>query len=194
MLYTITGASASGKTTLVKELLKRHPGTVEKVVSTTSRPPRPGETDGVDYHFISKSDFTAAIVRGEFAEFTKFDDNYYGLRRSDIEKAIAADIGIFIVEQNGRRKLKDMYGDDIRCVYIGIDPGKAMIRMKNRDGWSKAKKRVKADIDNGLYDTSGYDCVLKNDSTKKELAYNFMNYVEAVFQWQILYEKTKNTA
>lgn len=194
MLYTLTGPSASGKNALLSSLLKHYPDQVIRVVSTTSRPPRDKEKDGVDYHFVSESDFTAAIVRGEFVEYTKFDGNYYGLRRSDIEKAITADIGIVIVEQNGRRKLKDMYGDDIRCVHIGIDPGKAMIRMKNRDGWSKAKKRLKADMDSGLYDATGFDCTLKNDSTKKELLNNFMNYVEAINQWQVLYAKHPKSA
>lgn len=188
MLYSLTGPSASGKTTLSKELLKRYPEMVVQAISTTSRPPRPNETDGVDYHFISESEFTAAITRGEFVEFAKFDGNYYGLRRSDIEKAIAADIGIVIVEKNGRNRLKDVYGDKIRCVHIGIHPGKALTRLINRNGWGKAKKRIKADEDNGLYSTDGYDCTLKNDSTKKELVSNFMNYVESVKQWEKLYE------
>lgn len=188
MLYSLTGPSASGKTTLSRELLKRYPEMVVQAISTTSRPPRPNETDGVDYHFISESEFTAAITRGEFVEFAKFDGNYYGLRRSDIEKAIAADIGIVIVEQNGRNKLKDVYGDDIRCVHIGIQPGRALTRLIKRNGWGKAKKRIKADEDNGLYSTDGYDCTLKNDSTKKELVSNFMNYVESVKQWEKLYE------
>ena len=54
MIFTLTGPSGSGKTTLVGQLVEKYPNRVERIVTTTSRPPRPGETDGVDYHFLSR--------------------------------------------------------------------------------------------------------------------------------------------
>ena len=182
MIFTITGPSGSGKTTLVKELVRQFPGRYARIVSTTTREPRQGEVDGRDYHFISREQFELERRKGMFIESTEFGGNLYGIRYKDIIGAGISDnlhvVGV--LERNGALALQKYFGPMARRVYISIEERKALRRLARRDGWSKARKRVKTDKENSLFDPSGFDCVLKNDQSKKELAKNFDNYVIAM--------------
>lgn len=180
MILTLTGPSASGKTTLVEQLTKKYPDRVERIVTATSRPPRPGEVDGIDYHFLSREEFEKSIANQQFVEYAEFGGNLYGLRRSDVEQALASSkICVLIVEQQGRKALKAMYGDEIHCVYMAISRRKARRRLNKRDGWQKAMARIKADKENGLYDSSSYDCVLVQELSYDEHISKFMEFAES---------------
>ncbi|HED52281.1 MAG TPA: guanylate kinase, partial [Gammaproteobacteria bacterium] len=78
-LYIISAPSGAGKTSMVKALLQRLPDVVVSV-SNTTRAPRPGEQDGVDYHFTDKAEFERLVEAGEFLEYAQVFDNYYGTR------------------------------------------------------------------------------------------------------------------
>src|SRR5687768_17155884 len=78
--------SGTGKSTIARELLSRH-ATLRLSVSHTTRPPRPGEFDGVHYHFISRVDFEKSVAADEFAEWAEYAGNLYGTARSTIEAA-----------------------------------------------------------------------------------------------------------
>lgn len=180
MILTLTGPSGSGKTTFVGQLAKKYPDRVERIVTATSRPPRPGEADGIDYHFLSREEFEKGIAEQQFVEHAEFGGNLYGLRRSDVEQALASPkICVLIVEQQGRKALKTMYGDEIHCVYMAISRNKAKRRLNKRDGWQKAIARIKADKENGLYDDSGYDCVLAQELSHDEHISEFMKFAES---------------
>lgn len=76
----LCGPSGSGKSTLLKRLLKEFPDKFGFSVSHTTRLPRPGEKNGVHYHFTNKTDMIAAIEKGEFIETATFSGNMYGTR------------------------------------------------------------------------------------------------------------------
>lgn len=76
----ICGPSGSGKSTLLKKLFKELPETFGFSVSHTTRKPRPGEENGVHYHFVSVEEMQAAIERGDFLEHATFSGNMYGTR------------------------------------------------------------------------------------------------------------------
>lgn len=76
-LIVLTGPSGVGKGTLMQALLKRHPELYYSV-SVTTRSPRPGEIDGKNYYFISRSKFEQLVAQGEFLEWAEFAGNYYG--------------------------------------------------------------------------------------------------------------------
>jgi len=76
-LYIISAPSGAGKTSLVKALIERLDG-ISVSVSHTTRASRPGEVDGVDYHFIDKASFEGLVEAGDFLEHAKVFDNYYG--------------------------------------------------------------------------------------------------------------------
>lgn len=180
MILTLTGPSGSGKTTFVGQLAKKYPDRVERIVTATSRPLRPGEADGIDYHFLSREEFEKGIAEQQFVEHAEFGGNLYGLRRSDVEQALASPkICVLIVEQQGRKALKAMYGNEVHCVYMAISRNKAKRRLNKRDGWQKAIARIKADKENGLYDDSGYDCVLAQELSHDEHISEFMKFAES---------------
>jgi len=83
LIFVFSGPSGSGKTTLCNALLDTVPR-AKRLVTCTSRPPRPGEQDGVDYRFLSPAQFDAALAAGEFFEHALVHGNHYGSRRRDV--------------------------------------------------------------------------------------------------------------
>jgi guanylate kinase len=91
-LVVISGPSGAGKTTLLKRLYAASPVALVTSVSATTRPPRPGEVDGVDYHFLTKEDFARRRERGEFLEcFEVYQrGDWYGTLKSEVTPRLAA--------------------------------------------------------------------------------------------------------
>src|SRR5215467_9762752 len=85
-VFIISAPSGSGKSTLVHRLMQSVTGLTFSI-SYTTRSPRGGETDGVDYNFISREEFEARLARGEFLEYAEVFGNYYGTNRNTFEKA-----------------------------------------------------------------------------------------------------------
>jgi guanylate kinase len=84
-ILVITGPSGVGKGTLIKGLLERFPG-LELAVSATTRRPREGEVNGVDYHFLSEADFDRRAAAGEFVEHAEYAGNRYGTLKSELSR------------------------------------------------------------------------------------------------------------
>ncbi|MGF1669771.1 MAG: guanylate kinase [Balneolaceae bacterium] len=118
-LVILTAPSGAGKSTLAKRLLNEFPNLVFSV-SATTRPPRKGEKDGVDYHFISKKEFEKKIENNEFVEWEKFyNDTYYGTLQSDIEKL--RNKGYFIlldIDVLGALNIKKIFGDEALGIFV----------------------------------------------------------------------------
>ena len=88
-LFVVSGPSGAGKGTVVRETLRRRPD-VALSVSATTRPARAGERNGVDYHFVSPTEFLAQRDMGEFLEWAEVYGNFYGTPRAQVEAALAA--------------------------------------------------------------------------------------------------------
>lgn len=84
LLLVISGPAGSGKTTLCDALLNEFYGQVERLVTTTSRDPRPGEVDGNDYHFLSPEEFKNRIEQGKFIEWAYVHGRYYGSQKAHV--------------------------------------------------------------------------------------------------------------
>ena len=80
-LFVVSGPSGTGKDTVVAALLKKHPE-IQHTVSATTRTPREGEKDGINYHFMSVADFEDHLAHDQIVEHTKYCENYYGTLRS----------------------------------------------------------------------------------------------------------------
>jgi guanylate kinase len=104
----VTGPSGVGKGTLIRTLRERVPG-LELSVSATTRDPRPGEEDGVDYHFLSPARFEDRLGAGEFLEHAEYAGNRYGTLRSEIERARAAGARALVleIEVQGARQVRE---------------------------------------------------------------------------------------
>jgi guanylate kinase len=105
-VFVITGPSGVGKGTLIRGLLERVPG-LELSVSATTRAPRPGERDGVDYHFLSDEEFDRRVAAGDFVEHASYSGHKYGTLRSELERRMAKAAGVVLeIEVQGARQIR----------------------------------------------------------------------------------------
>ncbi len=106
-LFVISGSSGVGKGTIIKEFLKKNPD-FKLSISCTTRPMRPGEKDGESYYFISREEFKQGIENGDFIEWAEFSNNYYGTRKSNIQKALKTGENLILeIETRGALQVKN---------------------------------------------------------------------------------------
>src|SRR5918998_1995104 len=104
-VFVITGPSGVGKGTLIRGLLERMPQ-LELSVSATTRSPRPGERNGVDYHFLSDEEFERRARAGEFVEHATYSGRRYGTLRSELERRTATGVPVVLeIEVQGARQI-----------------------------------------------------------------------------------------
>ena len=108
MLIVITGPSGVGKTTIIESLLKLD-ANLTYSVSLTTRRPRPGEVNGVDYFFVSDEEFQKAIANGEFAEWSEVYSRYYGRLKRDLEEQMRCGDVLVGIDVQGASKLQSKY-------------------------------------------------------------------------------------
>jgi len=105
-VFVITGPSGVGKGTLIRSLLERHPE-VELAVSATTRPPRNGERDGAEYHFLGADEFARRIEAGEFVEHAEYAGHRYGTLRSELETRAASGAPVVLeIDLQGARQIR----------------------------------------------------------------------------------------
>ena len=105
--FVITGPSGVGKGTLIRGVMDRV-GDLELSVSATTRPPRVGEVDGVDYHFLSRQQFDRRVAAGEFLEHADYAGNHYGTLRSELEDRLRAGRPVVLeIEVQGARQVRE---------------------------------------------------------------------------------------
>jgi guanylate kinase len=105
-VFVITGPSGVGKGTLIRGLLEHVPG-LELSVSATTRAPRPGEEDGVDYHFLTPHEFDERVAAGDFVEHATYSGNRYGTLRSELERRLRSGAGVVLeIEVQGARQVR----------------------------------------------------------------------------------------
>jgi guanylate kinase len=118
LMFVLSSPSGAGKTTLSRLLIDRMPG-LKMSVSATTRPMRPGEVDGRDYHFIDKAIFERMVRGGELLEWATVFDNRYGTPRSPVEKALAAGQDVlFDIDWQGTQQLREKARADVVSVFI----------------------------------------------------------------------------
>jgi guanylate kinase len=106
VLYIVSAPSGAGKTSLVKALLKTDPA-IRLSVSYTTRPPRPGETDGRDYHFVSRERFQEMLAEDEFLEHAEVYGNFYGTSKGSIARDLDAGRDVLLeIDWQGAEQVK----------------------------------------------------------------------------------------
>ncbi len=105
-VFVITGPSGVGKGTLIRGLMERHPE-LELSVSATTRAPRPGERDGVDYHFLERDEFDRRVAENDFVEHADYAGRSYGTLRSELEERVRAGKPVVLeIEVQGARQVR----------------------------------------------------------------------------------------
>jgi len=128
LLIVLSAPSGAGKTTICREILRMFPD-VRFSVSTTTRPPRPGEVDGKDYHFVSKEEFRERIDRGEFIEWVENYGQLYGTSKKTMDAFLKRGHDLILdIEPRGAKAIREQYP---RGVFILILPP-SLAELKSR--------------------------------------------------------------
>ena len=142
-LFVISGASGVGKTSVLKQVMKLR-NDLQFSVSATSRPPRPGEVDGVNYYFVSREEFQSMIDRNEFVEYDYHMENYYGTLKSEVLKKTENGNMILDVEPNGALAIREIY-PDATLIFVApptLDALEQRIRGRGDTGDDQIKVRL----------------------------------------------------
>lgn len=118
LMFVLSSPSGAGKSTISRAILERD-GNITMSVSATTRPKRPGEVAGRDYHFVDKSEFNLMINRQEFLEYAKVFDNYYGTPVQPVMDALAAGQDVlFDIDWQGTQQIQEQARHDLVSVFI----------------------------------------------------------------------------
>ena len=169
----VSGPSGVGKGTLVQQLFDRYPDTFALTVSHTTRKPRSGEVDGVNYFFVTPDTFTKMISEDGFVEHARFGGNHYGTSRQTIADQTAKGLVVVLeVEMEGVKQIKAKFGPDARFVFIkppSLEVLESRLRGRGTEEDAQVQKRLaqaKAELD--YADTSGvHDKIIVNDDLKE---------------------------
>ena len=164
----VTGPSGVGKGTLINRLLERVPG-LTLSVSATTRPPRPGEADGRDYHFLSEEEFEKRLLRGEFLEHAMYAGNHYGTPRSEIERA--SDGLVLEIEVEGARQVRERLPEALQVFIAPPSPQALRERLIGRgtDSPEQMERRL-ARAEEELAAQSEFKHVVVNDDVDRAVA------------------------
>ncbi|HHQ41865.1 MAG TPA: guanylate kinase [Chromatiales bacterium] len=163
-LFIVSAPSGAGKTSLVKALVERDPRVVLSV-SHTTRPPRPGERDGVDYHFVDGATFERMAAEGAFLEHAEVFGNRYGTARATVERELAADRDVILeIDWQGARQVRAAMPEAV-SVFILPPSREALeerLRGRGQDDETVIARRMARAVDEmSHYDE--YDYLVVND-------------------------------
>ena len=170
-LYIVAAPSGAGKTSLTRALLECETG-IDLSVSYTSRAPRPGEVDGVHYHFVSRDDFEAMIARGEFFEHAVVHGDLKGTARAPVELALAQGRDVLLeIDWQGARQVRATLPGTV-SIFI-LPPSRAELERRLRTRASDSEEvicRRLADARRDLNHATEFDYVVVNDDFAGALA------------------------
>lgn len=163
-MIVLVGESASGKSSIERCLVEDYK--YKKIVSYTTRSPRHGEVDGVDYHFISVDDFNDLRRQGFFAETATYNGWSYGVAKED-----CTDDKVAVLTPHGLRQVSKIHNINITSFYINVPRRDRLIKILQRgDNIEEAYRRSLSDVGqfDGIEDEVDY--VINNDGYKKSIA------------------------
>ena len=172
-LIIITGPSGVGKGTVVKELLDRNKD-IWLSISATTRNPRVGEKDGLNYYFISEERFKDMIDKKEFLEWAQFAGNYYGTPLSSVNEKIEKGFIVLLeIEVEGAKQIKEKFPESL-SIFL-LPPSKEELEKRIRNRGTEKEEAIDKRLSRADYEIASsdeFDFVLTNhdvDETVKEV-------------------------
>ncbi|HHH44127.1 MAG TPA: guanylate kinase [Gammaproteobacteria bacterium] len=154
-LYIISAPSGAGKTSLVKALLDKL-ADVTVSVSHTTRAARPGEQDGVDYHFVTREEFERLVADGEFLEHAQVFDNYYGTRRATVLEKLDSGADVILeIDWQGARQVYRAFPEAVR-VFI-LPPSREALRERLTGRGQDSEEVINRRMADAVSEMSHYD-------------------------------------
>jgi guanylate kinase len=176
-LIVFSAPSGSGKTTIVRHLLKQKELNLEFSISATSREKRGEEIDGKDYYFLSLKEFKNNIKNDAFLEWEEvYRDNFYGTLKSEIERIWAKDKHvIFDIDVSGGLRIKRKFPEQTLAIFVkppSIDELKIRLKKRKTEDIDKINMRV-AKASAELATAPLFDCIIENNDLEQALDHSY---------------------
>ena len=171
-LVVISGFSGAGKGTLMKALMKEYGDSYALSVSATTRNPRPGEMDGVDYFFVSRDKFEQMIAEDALIEYAQYVGNYYGTPKEYVQQQL--DLGknvILEIEIQGALKIKEKFPDTVLMFVTAPDANELKNRLVGRG--TETPEVIAARLSRACEESMGmekYDYLVINDTIENGIS------------------------
>ncbi len=169
-VFIFSAPSGSGKTTIIRELMKRFPD-LELAVSATTRKPRKNETHGKDYYFLSLEEFRQKIQENAFVEYEEvYENQFYGTLKSEIERIQKnGRFPCFDVDVKGGVKLKEIFGDEAVSFFIK-PPSLQVLEERLRNRKTETEEQIRKRLSKASWEMQfqdKYDHVILNDKLEE---------------------------
>ncbi len=164
-LLVLSGSSGVGKGTIIAQVLEKRPE-LYLSVSCTTRAPRPGEVDGVNYYFISREEFQTRIERGEFLEYAEYVGNYYGTSMTVIREKLEKGVDVLLeIEVQGAAKVRERMPEAVSVFIVPPSFEELAQRLRGRgtDSEEKIQKRLET-ARREAKEIKNYDYIVVNDT------------------------------
>ena len=169
VLFVLSSPSGAGKSTIARKLLAAEPD-LQMSVSATTRPPREGEVDGRDYHFVDLERFRAMVAEHAFLEWAHVFDHRYGTPKAQVEEILASGRDVlFDIDWQGAQQLHQIAGGDVVRVFV-LPPSMTELRRRLEGRATDSAGVIDARMARAASEVShwdGYDYVLVNDDVER---------------------------
>jgi guanylate kinase len=168
LLFVLSSPSGAGKSTIARMLLAEDKD-IDMSISVTTRPIRPGEVDGRDYHFVDVPTFKEMVANGDLMEWAHVFDHRYGTPRAPVEETLAKGHDVlFDIDWQGAQQLYQQAGQDVVRVFIlppSVGELERRLRVRGTDNAAVVEARM-ARASSEISHWDGYDYVLINDDVQ----------------------------
>ena len=195
-LIVFSAPSGCGKGTMLEEILKDQRFAVS--VSATTRAPREGEKDGVNYHFLTREDFQQRIADGKFIEYAEYCQNFYGTLSSEVDGRLEKGLNVILeIEPQGAMKIREKRPDALFIFIVPPSVGELRRRLKKRD--TETDEVIEERISKAAWEISQaekYDYIIVNDALEDAVSDFFAvirgEQLKKEFSGDIIEEVLKN--